>query len=104
MADTLQKLLDSMNPQQPAIVQSATATQEIPIFGNDLEICNMMPRFVENAGVAKTKKDNNPAKNAKGKNTRPLNSFMAFRCKYFLSSLLKSEDLLANRLLRCALR
>ncbi|KAL8722245.1 MAG: hypothetical protein Q9225_001232 [Loekoesia sp. 1 TL-2023] len=41
-----------------------------------------MTQSYQDGNIAKAKKDNPPVKNAKGKNTRPLNSFMAFRCYY----------------------
>lgn len=84
MESALQKLFDSMSPYQLATVQSATCTPDLMALGNNhgIEIPKLLTQPHQFGGIVKAKKDNNQAKNSKGKNSRPLNSFIAFRCKY----------------------
>ncbi|KAL9600618.1 MAG: hypothetical protein Q9219_003051 [cf. Caloplaca sp. 3 TL-2023] len=81
MASAVQNLLDSMNPHKLTIVQSETSTRDILALDQDQEFGNMFQSF-GNGDVAKFKRDKVSTNNAKGKSTRPLNSFMAFRCYY----------------------
>ncbi|KAL8839066.1 MAG: hypothetical protein Q9170_001902 [Blastenia crenularia] len=81
MAAVLQKLLDSMSPEQLAIVQSATDTRDI-ISGFSRETSKIAIESYSNEGTAMEKRKNTSIKTGKVKTTRPLNSFMAFRCYY----------------------
>ncbi|KAI4272376.1 MAG: hypothetical protein L6R35_006484 [Caloplaca aegaea] len=84
MADVLPHWLNSLNSYQPAIVQSATSTFEPPLITQNRENQRNMVKTHGHghAGIAKAKKPMATVKPAKGKNTRPLNSFMGFRCYY----------------------
>lgn len=86
MADVLPHWLNSLNSYQPAIVQSATSTFEPPLITQNRENQRNMVKTHGHghAGIAKAKKPMATVKPAKGKNTRPLNSFMGFRCKLFM--------------------
>lgn len=81
MESTLQKLVNSMSPYQLATVQSATCARDLTALGNNygIEIPKLLSQPHQIGGIVKAKKDNNQGK---GKNSRPLNSFMAFRCYY----------------------
>lgn len=80
MTATFQTFVDSPDPQQLAFVQSVTSTRRMP--GTTTRVENLdMAQSHGHGAVAKSGKHSANVKNAKGKNTRPLNSFMGFRCK-----------------------
>ncbi|KAL9023874.1 MAG: hypothetical protein Q9196_006912 [Gyalolechia fulgens] len=60
-------------------MKSAASAHDSPVLGNNH---NFETPTYQTGGVPKGKKDKTHAKYAKGKNSRPLNSFMAFRCYY----------------------
>lgn len=80
MTDSVQTFFPSMGPQQLAYVQSVTSTRNMPSTTTKVESHDMAQSYGHTA-VAKSNKHSATVKNAKGKNTRPLNSFMGFRCK-----------------------
>lgn len=80
MTDTIPTFFTSVGPQQLAFVQSVTSTRDMPSTTTKVE-SHDMAQYYGHAAVAKSNKQSATVKNAKGKNTRPLNSFMGFRCK-----------------------
>ncbi|KAI4206768.1 MAG: hypothetical protein LQ348_000836 [Seirophora lacunosa] len=84
MADVLPYWLGSLDPYHPAITQSMTSTSGSSIITTNGENQHDMVKGHghAHAGITKTKKPTTTVKLVNGKNTRPLNSFIGFRCYY----------------------